>query len=331
MNMNPIRWRTFHAGLSLVVGVFAGAASGATGTSDRDGLKALVDAYLKALGAHDPAGLPLASPIKFTENTAPMPLGDGLWLNVSEGPTTFKVYALDPTSGHAGFYGVMKELGEPVILALRLKVENGQITEIEHVVARRLGDRATPNLAAPRPGLVQPVPPPERVPREEMLRIADAYFESIEHNNGDLAPFADDCARHENGVQTTTNKPPDPAQFGTTASEQLRLAMARIDACGVRAQMSSHILDYITRIRPRRLLIADEELGLVFAFPMFVHRGGMQTTKIVGVPGVDRVSRPIAPFNLQAGEIFKIRGGRIHEIEADGVVLPYGSSTGWGG
>ena len=316
---------------SLLLAAVTANGAAAAGTCDRDSLKALVDVYLKALVAHDPSGLPLASPIKFTENTATIPLGDGLWLNVSEGPTTCKVYALDPTSGQAGFYGVMKELGEPVILALRLKVENGRITEIEHVVARRLGDRVTPNLAAPRPGLVQPVPPPERVPREEMLRIADAYFESIEHNNGDLAPFADDCTRHENGMQTTTNPPPDPAQFGSSPSEQLRLAMARIDACGVRAQMSSHILDYITRIRPRRLLIADEELGLVFAFPMFVHRGGMQTTRIVGVPGVDRVSRPIAPFNLQAGEIFKIRGGRIHEIEADGVVLPYGSGTGWDG
>jgi len=55
----------------------------------------------------------------------------------------------------------------------------------------------------------------------------------------------------------------------------------------------------------------------------------VQSTKIVGVPGVDEVSRPIGPFNLQAGEIFKIRGGRIHEIEANGVLLPYGSSGGW--
>jgi hypothetical protein len=49
----------------------------------------------------------------------------------------------------------------------------------------------------------------------------------------------------------------------------------------------------------------------------------------VGVAGVDAVSRPIGPFNLQAGEIFKIRSGRIHEIEANGIVLPYGSAPGW--
>jgi hypothetical protein len=35
------------------------------------------------------------------------------------------------------------------------------------------------------------------------------------------------------------------------------------------------------------------------------------------------------PFNLLAGEIFKIRGGQIHEIEANRCLLPYGSRSGW--
>jgi hypothetical protein len=43
-----------------------------------------------------------------------------------------------------------------------------------------------------------------------MLKAADSYFDSIEHVDGSLAPFADDCERHENGGQTTTNKVPDP-------------------------------------------------------------------------------------------------------------------------
>jgi hypothetical protein len=33
--------------------------------------------------------------------------------------------------------------------------------------------------------------------------------------------------------------------------------------------------------------------------------------------------------NLQAGEIFKIRNGKIHEIEAMGASLPYGTKSGW--
>jgi hypothetical protein len=34
-------------------------------------------------------------------------------------------------------------------------------------------------------------------------------------------------------------------------------------------------------------------------------------------------------LNLQAGEIFKIRSGKIHEIEAMGASLPYGTKSGW--
>lgn len=320
--------RRWPLGVILASGLLLGAR--AAGPTDRAELRRIVDAYLAAVVAHDPSRLPLSKDVKFTENTARIPVGDGLWVNASEGPTSFKVYALDPTSGQAAFYGVLRELGDPVILALRLKVAGGEITEIEHVVARRLGDKPMPGLAAPRAGLVAAVPAAESSPRQEMLRIADAYFESIEHNDGSRAPFAEDCERHENGSQTTTKAAPNPADFGPGDAEQLRLAMARVDACGCAAQMSSHILEYITRIRPRRLLVVDEELGLVFALPMFVHRGNVQSVRIRGVPGVDVIERKIPPFNLQAGEIFKIRGGRIHEIEANGVVLPYLSNNGWG-
>ena len=37
----------------------------------------------------------------------------------------------------------------------------------------------------------------------------------------------------------------------------------------------------------------------------------------------------IKPFDLPAAHIFKIRGGKIHEIEAMGFVMPYNSKTGW--
>lgn len=193
----------------------------------------LVDRYLAALVKHDPAGLPLASAVKYTENTATIPLGDGLWVGASEGPTTFKIYAADPTAGQAGFFGVIKEFGKPVILALRLKVENGRITEIEHVVARELRGPWMANLVTPRPGLLQSVAPPERVSRQEMLRIAESYFDSIEQTNGNIAPFADDCERHEKGVQTTTNKRPQPGAD---------LATAIINALGCKEQINSRDL-----------------------------------------------------------------------------------------
>jgi hypothetical protein len=34
-------------------------------------------------------------------------------------------------------------------------------------------------------------------------------------------------------------------------------------------------------------------------------------------------------FNMPAMHIFKIKKGKIYDIEATGLVLPYGTKTGW--
>ena len=297
--------------------------------SQRTLLMELMDKYLNAVVSADSSGLPLSPSVKFTEDTQVKKVGEGLWMGASEAPTTFKVYVIDTVSNQVGFYGVMKEFDKPIILALRLKVENSRITEIEHVIARQISEKGMKNLLTPRPGLVELVPVDQRDSRDKMFEIANLYFEAIEHDDGSIAPFADDCVRHENGTQTTTNEQPDSADFGDSKEEQLRLAIARIDACGCAKQIDIQNLSYITRIWPRRLTIIDEELGLVFGFPMFVHKGDVQSVKIIGVPGVDTIPKKFPPFNLQAGEIFKISGGKIHEIEANGMVVPYGAGSGW--
>ena len=53
----------------------------------------------------------------------------------------------------------MKRLADlPVVLALRLQVENRRIVEIEQLVQRNLGDYSMPNLTEPRPGLLEELP-----------------------------------------------------------------------------------------------------------------------------------------------------------------------------
>jgi hypothetical protein len=291
---------------------------------DRACLDGTVDQYLTALVKHDPSGLPLAPDVKFTENTAAIPLGDGLWVGASEAPTTFKIYATDPESHQVAFYGVMKEFNKPILFALRLKVEGRKITEIEHIVVRDVRPAGLPNLVTPRPGLVETIPPDQRVSRAEMFQIANSYFDSIEQSNGDVAPYAEDCVRHENGMQTTTNKAPAAGPLGPAGSP-----MAKISQLGCAASMDTHGLMYITKIWPRRVLVLDEERGLAFSFPMFVHRGNVRSIKISGVPGVDAIPMNFGPIDLQAAEIFAIRDGKIHEIEAMGYLLPYNSKTGW--
>ncbi|MET0291783.1 MAG: hypothetical protein ABW136_05405 [Steroidobacteraceae bacterium] len=308
----------------------ASPASAVAPPCDRSCLTGLVDRYLAALVRHDPTGLPLNRDVKFTENAARLTVGkEGLWIAASEAPTGFRIVAADVGAGQVGLYGVMKERAKPLIIALRLKVVNGQITEIEHVLARNLRPAVVEMLAKPRPEFVTPLPAANRLPRHQMVNIADSYFEAIEHADGKLAPFADDCVRRENGQQTTKNPTPVPWPV-PLGSKQADDAMAFIGTLSCSDQFDTHVMDFITRLWPRRHEIVDEELGLVYSFPMFQHKGGTGSIKIKNVPGVDSLPLGGSSSNLQAGEIFKIDRGRIAAVEAMGTQLPYGTKSGWG-
>jgi hypothetical protein len=303
----------------------------ATGGSacDRICLTGLLEQYLSALAQHDPSAAPLAPEVRFTENTVKIPVGEGLWLGVTQPPTTFRVAVIDPVSSQAGFYGLLTAWGRPALVAIRIKVQGNKITEAEHIVARQLRPQAMTNLVTPRAGLLEDVPPKERNSREAMTHIALSYFDAIELDRGEVAPFADECQRHENGLQTTGNKTPPPLPPGSKPGS-VADAIAKIGMLGCKAGIDSQVLSYITRIEPRRPLIVDEQKGLMFTFPMFVHRGDVQSIQIKGVPGVESIpASSLGASNLMAGEIFKIRNSRIYEIEAVGVLLPYLSSTGW--
>lgn len=328
--------RYLFAAVALVMASVAFGASttpigaGVAPPCDRACMIELVDRYLAALVRHDPSGLPLNRDVKFIENTARLKVGsEGLWIGASAPPTGFHIYVVDVGAGQVGFYGVMKERDKPLIIALRLKVVNGQITEIEHVLARNLRPDAVRNLANPRPEFVTPVPVADRLPRQQMVNIADSYFEAIEHANGKLAPFADDCVRRENGGQTTHNAHPVPWPV-PLGSKQADDAMAYIGTLSCSDQLDTHVMDFITRLWPRRHEIVDQELGIVFSFPMFQHRGGSGTIKIYNVPGTDSLPLGGSSSNMQAGELFKIVRGRIVGVEAMGATLPYGTKSGWG-
>jgi hypothetical protein len=289
----------------------------ASAKCDRTCLINTVDTYLAAVVAHDPSKVKFSADVKFVENTVPMKPGEGLWKTASALPTTFKIYVPDPVSEEVGFMGVMKESDKPVQLGLRLKIVNGQITEAEHLIARNLSAASLANLETPRPGLLATVPPSERIPRAEMIKIALSYYDALVTGNGKAAPFADDCVRRENGRQTTSNPPPATPGFAT------------LGAMGCSAQLDTKVFDYIKAIEPRRVEIADPETGLVFGLSQFRQPMEEKSVKIVGVAGVDHVDMNFKPFDLPAAHLFKIRDGKIHEIEAMGFTMPYNSKTGW--
>jgi len=51
--------------------------------------------------------------------------------------------------------------------------------------------------------------------------------------------------------------------------------------------------------------------------------------KIEGVPGLEKLDMPFKLCDLPAAHVYKIHGGKIHEIEAMGFMMPYNSKTGW--
>jgi hypothetical protein len=299
---------------ALGVGFVVTAAAAAPDRCNRACLKDLAKSYVAALVAHDPSKVPLAADVKFVENVTPMKPGEGLWKTASEAPTTFAVYVPDPVSGQVGFIGMMKADGKPIELALRLKVRNGQIVEAEHLIAAPRPN-VLANLQTPRPGLLAVVPKDERSTHSELLKIGATYYEALVKGDGSLSPFADDCERHENGMITTGSK----LMGSPDGSPKL----------GCKTQLDTKVMSYIKRIEPRRVWIADTQTGLVFGLSQFRHPMKEDHVDIVGYPGVTRVPMKFRPFDLPAAHIFKVSGGKIHEIEAMGFMAPYDSKTGW--
>ena len=289
---------------------------------DRRALVALMEQYLAALASHDPSRVPLARDVKLVENTEVTPIGAGLWKSATGGPSEFRIFAADPVAGEVGFLGVIEENGKPTILGARLKVAEGKMTEIDHLVVHA-GDRPlSPHMAKPRPGLVEPLKPGERVPRDEMLRIANSYYEAIVQDDGRVAPFADECQRRENGGTSANDQEQTPEE-----ARKDDFSVFRKMRCG--EQLSTGVMSYITDINRRRLVAVDEEMGLVFAFSIFRHDGEPKVMKIVGVPGITERPNNWGPFDLPAAHMFKIRNGKIYEIEAVGYMAKHGVKSGW--
>jgi hypothetical protein len=307
-------------GLSLVA--VAGSAAGQArlwdkpGPCDRECLKGIIDKYVDAMLKHDAKAAPFAANVKFTENAEGFPIGQGgLWTNATGASKTYRIYVPDPVSRQVGFLGVIQTGDMSNQLALRLKVEDGKITEAEHYVARNLNASVLANLETPRPGLLATLLANKRIPRELMLIIAASYYDAITNSNADLTLFADDCERHENGMITAGGK-------GPGFNGQPRPSC--VD------NMNSHALSYITGIDLRRVWIADPVTGLVFALSEFRHEFKTKDIQVVDKDGnVSTRQMNYEPFDFPAVHITKIEDYKIHEQEAMGYRLPYMSSNGW--
>ena len=272
------RFMVLVAVLFLLPGIFA---FGAEKTCDRACLENYIDRYLDAMKDNNPSLDLFTRDCKFTENGAQLPLGgEGLWYSMT-GRANYKFYIPDIETRQIAYIGTVKEAGGPArngqpaketisAVSIRLKIDdNGKICEAEQLVMRpelnlfaaeetEGAEAAGPpkmlptgeaidKMGAPHPVYMEAIPEKERMSREELVKVANYYFEGGQRIDGKVYyPFTDDCERFENGIQTTQ----------TNCKEQFE---------------SGQLKDIISRIRDRRFVAVDRERGIVFAFCFFDH------------------------------------------------------------
>jgi hypothetical protein len=146
---------------------------------DRQCLEGFIDNYLDALAAHDVRRARLAANVRATENGEVMAPGEGLWKTA--GPRTdYRIYVADAAAGQVGFIGtILQSDGRPLMLALRLKVVDGAIHEVEAITGAPFELPGSPLVASPRPALSRTVPVGQRLSREQMIAVADRNFDGI--------------------------------------------------------------------------------------------------------------------------------------------------------
>ncbi|HEY3824254.1 MAG TPA: hypothetical protein VGL82_06825 [Bryobacteraceae bacterium] len=315
------------AAVSLML-LFSGLA--AAQTCDRQCLDGFVDQYLDAMVKHDTKLAPLTKNVKFTENGQRLDPGDGLWHSMAA-KGTYRLFVTDVQAGEVAFLGTIREqgrnAGEQVadVLAMRLKVVNRQIPEVETLVVRN--ERSAQNfekLGTPNHLFQEAVPPAERMSRDDLVKTANMYFTGMQQNDGKgVYPFTDDCNRIENGSPTTNVPPADgkPIPDPKTATNYS-------GAWSCKQQFESGLLHFVTRIRDRRFVAVDPERGMVFSFIFFDHSAG--STRTFQTPdGRTVTAGPNQPWTWELAELFKVEKGKLHQIEAVMDHSPYGMNSGW--
>jgi hypothetical protein len=286
---------------------------------DRTCLNGFVDQYMAAVAAHDPSKLPHSPNARYTENNVEMKLGEGLW-QTSDGWGSYKVYIDDPQTGQVGFLGVANEDTHLSVFGARLKVVDKKVTEIEVIVARpdRPGPSGSGNLTGgpdnlkDKPLFSEDEPADQRVSRDKLIALADGYFSTIQQNTGEIkTSFDPDCQRMENGSVTANN----PNGNG-------------VAKMGCEAQLKTGLLVFVTRCRDRRYIV-DEQKQMVLAATFFDHAGNVRDFKLVD--GTEHKMGPPfdRPFTFLILELFKIKNGKIRQIEAVLDTVPYYMPSPW--
>ena len=326
-------------------GVTAASSGKPQASYSRAELEGFIDKYLDAMLEKKVDPALFARNVRFTENGIQLPLGDeGLWSSMV-GKGTYKFYVPDFEINQIAFLGTAREEsntekdGDPVALAIRLKIWDGLISEVEQLVIRTetgLGENSrTPSPANTAAGRMESgikphdiyfeaIPEADRPSREDLIVVANKYFTGLQKNDGKGDyPFTEDCHRLENG-SPATNVPLRPGQ--TMPDPKTATGYSANWTCTM--QFESGLMYFVTRIRDRRFVAVDRERGIAFAFGFFDHAAG-KTRHFTTPDGREISAGPIAPWTWQIAELFKIEDNKIRRIEAILQKSPYGMNSGW--
>ena len=314
-------------GLALNLLTLALAAAGTTTWAQAPGVRSAViptdcnrscligflHSYMDALAHKDPARARFAKSVRFTENDVEMPIGDGLWNSIS-GVAQTGLEVADTDTGNAAWFGIVQEHDEYAYYAMRLKVEEGRIVEVETVVDRKgtlPAPFGNPQELVHDPAFAAPLQPDERRPRERLIAIANGYFSTVELNDGQVFTYFDpDCQRTENGISTTRGGS-GAASIAQGCEAQFKLGIYRINK----------------RVRERRYPIVDEERGVVVGTGFFDHANTFDTYRTND--GKERKTALKWPNSISLMEAFKIRNGQIYRVEAVFTYVPYFMHSPW--
>ena len=311
----------------LACAASAGPVAAAPDDCDRACLKDHVDQVLAGLLHHDASSLPLAEHYRSIFNGKPDKPGEGeIWRVIDK--IDFHQYVPDPKSGQIAFFGVAEQDRKRGTLFLRLAVAHGKLTDIELIAGNRILG-GVPGLISPNPFYDYVLPPAQRRTREQLIAIADSYFQGLQVHDGSKVPVSADCRRFEDGVQTSLN-----AVFMPLPCNGLQP------------------FTYMDATANRMYPVVDVERGLV------VGQMVIQVSKAAGPPSAPPPSSAaeksaaaaavaateanvaagmIMPFNEFRNkphdtiihELFKIVDGRIIEIQTIRLDRPYGWGGGW--
>jgi hypothetical protein len=305
----------FHAGPPLNLRG-AGTKQTALNPCDRACLEDLAKQVLQAMLAHDASNLPLAKGVRYSENGQVIALGDGLWGTAGKiampGANHYAAFYADPANETGAYWGLTNEHGTPGVLALRIKVGGGKISEIEAIDVRE-------ESRGPRGGtmtLMRPPLPIEFMPaslgsldpvfREQEVKAAGipknlmtAYFDGLERHTSKGVKFGSECTRRDNAAQETLS------------------CAAQMDGQGT---SPDGLYNHTTTVRDRRILVADAEGGVVMAVAMIDNPG----TGAGNLP-----ASQLVPGTYMVPQLIKIDNGYISRVEGLVKWMPFGYTSAW--